>query len=174
MDKTEEIFQQKTNYKDLIFKMWRYKWWFVLTTIVFVGGAYLFNKLSTARYRNQTTLLLKESERNNFLSSQNVMQGFGLFSNNDNIENELGILTSYSLINEVVNKLNMEIAFFKEEYRFGGIIKKDFLLETQEEYLYQPLRISINKSIPQAIDVKIYYTILNENEFMLEAIGKEV
>jgi capsular exopolysaccharide synthesis family protein len=174
VDKTEEIFHQKTNYKDLVFKMWRYKWWFVLTTFVFVAAAYLFNKFSTPIYKNQTTLLLKESERNNFLASQNVMQGFGLFSNNDNIENELGILTSYSLINEVVNQLNLEVSFYHEEYRFGGILKKDFLLETEENYLHQPFHVSIDKSKLQPIDLKIYYTILNKDEFLLEAHGKDV
>jgi capsular exopolysaccharide synthesis family protein len=174
VDKTEEIFQQKTNYKDLIFKMWRYKWWFVLTTLIFVTGAYLFNKFSTPLYKNQTTVLLKESERNSFLASQSVMQGFGLFSNNDNIENEMAIITSYSLVNEVVNQLNMETSFHQEEYRFGGIIQKDILLESQENYLYKPLYVSIDKSKLQPIDTKIYFTILNKDEFILEAHGEDV
>lgn len=174
MSKTEEIFQQKTNYKDLVFKLWRQKVWFIVTVIVFTAAAFLFNKFSTALYKNQTTLLLKESERNNFLSSQNVMQGFGLFSGNDNIENELGIITSYSLVNEVVNSLNLETSFYQEKYRFGGIIKKDFMLESEENYLYKPLIISLDKSKVQAIDVKIYFTILNKNEFTLEMQGDEV
>ena len=174
MDKTEEIFQQKTNYKDLVFKMWRYKWWFVLTTFVFVSTAYLFNKFSTPLFKNQTTLLLKESERNNFLASQNVMQGFGLFSNNDNIENEMAIITSFSLVNEVINQLNMETSFYQEEYIFGGHIKNDILLETRENYLYKPLHISIDKSRLQPIDTKIYFTILSKDEFILEAHGEGV
>jgi tyrosine-protein kinase Etk/Wzc len=172
--KSEEIFQQKTDYKDLIFKIWRFKIWFIASVLIFLAGSYFFNKLSTVVYSNQTTLLLKESERNNFLSSQDVMQGFGLFGSNQNIENELGVLTSYTLINDAVSQLNLETSFYREDYIFGNQLKFNFLKTVEESYNNKILQVSINKSELQPIDLPIYFTILNKDEIKIEAYGKNV
>ena len=134
MKRSEEIFQQKTDYRDLIFKLWRYKFWFVLSLAIFLAAAFLFNKMSTTIFRNHSTLLLKESERNACMSSQDMMQGFGLFASNQNIENELGILTSYTMIYEAVNQLNLDVSFYKEDYMFGGIVKHKFFRQLEEIY----------------------------------------
>jgi capsular exopolysaccharide synthesis family protein len=172
--KSEEIFQQKTDYKELIFKIWRFKGWFILSLFVFLAAAYLFNKLSTVIYSNQTLLLLKESERNNFLTSQDMMQGFGLFGGNHNIENELGVIRSYTLINDAVSQLNLETSFYKEDYLFGDYLKLSFLKTIEETYNEKVFQISINKSELQPIDLPIYFKILSKDEFMLEANGTNV
>lgn len=172
--KSEEIFQQKTDYKELIFKIWRFKGWFILSLFIFLAGAYLFNKLSTVIYSNQTMLLLKESERNNFLTSQDMMQGFGLFGGNHNIENELGVIRSYTLINDAVSQLNLETSFYKEDYLFGDYLKLSFLKTIEETYNEKVFQVSINKSELQPIDLPVYFRILSKDEFMLEASGTDV
>ncbi|MHC1775948.1 MAG: polysaccharide biosynthesis tyrosine autokinase [Lentimicrobium sp.] len=174
MKKSEEIFHQKTDYKDLIFNIWRFKVWFIVSLIFFLFVAYFFNKLSTIVYSNQTTLLLNESERNGFLSSQDMMQGFGLFGSNQNIENELGVLASYTLINDAVSQLNLETSFYKEDYIFGNQLKFNFLRTVEESYNNKILQVSINKSELQPIDLPIYFTILNKDEIKIEAYGKNV
>jgi capsular exopolysaccharide synthesis family protein len=172
--KTEEIFQQKTDYKDLVFKLWRFKHWFVISFVVLISGAYIFNKVTPAIFKNKTTLLLKDTQSNSFLQSGDVMQGFGLFGANQNIENELGVLTSYSMIYDAVNVLNLETSIYSEKYLFGGIIKHKALRSVDEVYLDKPIRISINKSVYQPIDLPIYFTILNDKEFTIEAKGENV
>ena len=174
MKKSEEIFQQKTDYKDLILKLLRYKFWFALSLVAFITVAYIFNKLAPVVYRNQTILLLKENQSNSFLSSGDMMQGFGLFGANQNIENELGVITSYTMIYDAVNKLNLETTIQSEKYLLDNFLKHDFLKSTEEIYLNKPIQISINKSSYQPIDLPIYFTILNNEEIYIEAFGEEV
>lgn len=174
MKKSEEIFQQKTDYKDLIFKLWRYKHWFVISVVAFLIAAYVFNKLTPAIFSNKTTLLLKDSQSNAFLSSGDVMQGFGLFGANQNIENELGVLTSYTMIYDAVSKLNLETSIYTEEYLFGDYLHNNLLKSTREIYQNKPIQISINKSVYQPIDLPIYFTILNNEEVYIEAHGEDV
>ena len=174
MKKSEEIFQQKTDYKDLILKLWRYKGWFALSLFAFITAAYIFNKVTPHIYSNKTILLLKENQSNSFLSSGDVMQGFGLFGANQNIENELGVLTSYTMLLDAVNKLNLETTIRSEKYLFDNFLKYDFLKSTEEIYLSRPIRISINKSSYQPIDLPIYFTILNNEEIYIEAYGEDV
>ena len=144
MKKSEEIFQQKTDYKDLILKLWRYKGWFALSLFAFITAAYIFNKVTPHIYSNKTILLLKENQSNSFLSSGDVMQGFGLFGANQNIENELGVLTSYTMLLDAVNKLNLETTIRSEKYLFDNFLKYDFLKSAEEIYLSKPIQISIN------------------------------
>jgi len=172
--RSEEIFQQKTDYRDLVFKLWRHKFWFALSIAALLAAAFLFNKFSTTIFRNHSTLLLKESERNSFMSSQDIMQGFGLFAGNQNIENELGILTSYTMIYEAVTQLNLDVSFYAERYMFGGVIKHNLFREIEEIYFDKPLQISIDKSSLQPIDLPIYFTILNKEEFSIEADGENI
>ncbi|MBK9356490.1 MAG: polysaccharide biosynthesis tyrosine autokinase [Bacteroidales bacterium] len=172
--KSEEIFQQKTDYKDLIFKLLRQKHWFIISAVVFIGITYIFNKLTVPQYRNQTVLLLKEEEKNSFLTSQDIMQGFGLFGANQNIENELGVLQSFSLINSAITQLNLEVTIFKENYHFGNVLKYDFLKDDKEIYGKPPVQISIDKSNIQPINLPIYFKILNDKEVMIETFGFNV
>ncbi|MGV8964416.1 MAG: polysaccharide biosynthesis tyrosine autokinase [Candidatus Saccharimonadaceae bacterium] len=174
MKKSEEIFQQKTEYKDLVFKVWRFRNWFIASLFLFLIAAYIYNKLSIVQYSNQTTLLLNESQQNSFLTSQNIMQGFGLYGANQNIENEIGILSSYSLINDAISQMNLETSLYEENYIFGETIKNDFLKTVEEIYLNKPLQISIDKSKLQPIDIPIYFKILNKNEVYIEAYGQNV
>ncbi|MCD6659770.1 MAG: polysaccharide biosynthesis tyrosine autokinase [Lentimicrobium sp.] len=174
MKKTEEIFQQKTDYKDLVFKLWRFKHWFVIAVFGLLVAAYIFNKISSPVFKNQTTLLLKESQSNSFLTGQDMMQGFGLFGANQNIENELGVLSSYSMIYDAVNKMNLETSIYKEEFLFGNLIKHKWLRSVEEVYLNKPIQISINKAVYQPIDLPFYFTILNDQEFKIEAKGENV
>jgi len=172
--KSEEIFQEKTDYKELVFKIFRYKYWFVISVVVFVGIAYLFNKMTVTQYSNQTMLLLNQNENNSFMSSPDIMQGFGLFGSNQNIENELGILTSFTLVNDAITQLNLEVSLFREDYIFGNLLKNDFLKSDKEIYGNPPIQVSIDKTSPQPIYLPVSFRILNEKEIMIESIGSNV
>lgn len=174
MKKSNEIFQQKTDYKELFYKLYRHKKWFIISLIIFMSAAFIYNKITTTLYKNQTTLLLQEEEKNNFLTSDNIMQGFGLFSGNQNIENEIGILQSFTLINDAIIQLNLETSIFKEEYIFGNFLDLKFLKKDEEIYRDKPIQIIIDKSSLQPINLPIKFTILDQNKIKIEAFGTEV
>lgn len=174
MKKSTQLIQQKTDYKELFYKLYRYKNWFILSFLIFVIAAFLFNKITNTIYKNQTTLLLQEEEKNNFMTGENIMQGFGLFAGNQNIENEIGILQSFTLINDAIVQLNLESSIFKEEYIFGDALDMDFLKSDKDIYKESPVRISLDKSSLQPIDLPIYFKILDNKKVKIEAHGVEV
>lgn len=174
MKNSSEILQQKTDYKELFYKLYRHKRWFILSVIVFLLAAFIFNKVTKDTYSNTTTLLLQEQEKNNFLTSDNIMQGFGLFGGNQNIENEIGILQSFTLINDAITQLNLETTYYQEDYIFGNLMPFNFLKEDNEIYKDNPIKISIDKSSLQPIDLKIYFKILDSKKVKIEAYGTEI
>jgi len=167
--RSSEIIQQKTDYKELFYRLYRHKKWFVISLVVLIGSAFIFNKLTMNTYKNQTTLLLQEDENKNFMAGDNIMQGFGLFNGNQNIENEIGILESFTLINDAILQLNLEATQYKEESMLWDLIN-----QKTEIYKDSPIRISIDKSSLQPIDLPIYFRIIDKNKIKIEAYGTDV
>jgi len=172
--KSSEILQQKTDYKELFYKLYRHKKWFILSFIILIISAFIYNKVTKTIYRNQTMLLLNDEENNKFMTGDNIMQGFGLFAPNQNIENEIGILQSFTLINDAIVQLNLEATVYKDEYYFGNNLKMDFLKTKTEIYKESPIQVIIDKSSLQPIELPIHFTILDNKKYRIEAKGTDV
>ena len=114
MVSSEEIFHQKTNYKKIILRFLRYKYYFVFAVVVAVSIAFILNKSATRKYSNKTTILINDEQRNSFLSSDDILQS-GLFTGIDNVEDELALLASYPMIDRAVQEMNLEVSYFFSE-----------------------------------------------------------
>jgi tyrosine-protein kinase Etk/Wzc len=77
-------------------------YWFVAALFISISIAYGINRWSEDIYTVSSTLLIK-ADQNAGLS--NIFQGSGGFNNMQNINNEIGILKSYNLNYQVMQKL---------------------------------------------------------------------
>jgi capsular exopolysaccharide synthesis family protein len=172
VDPSEEIFQQKTDFKEILFKVFRYKHYFVITIAFAFVAAYLFNKYSERKYYNRTSLLIKEEGRASFMGSGDMMQGFDLFGGVTNVENELSILKSFSVVNEAVEALNMEVSYYTEEPLFP----LEFLPFKSVDELYQnsPVQVIMDQTHPQAVGIHFYIDVINDSTFRISAEGMDV
>ena len=91
----------------------------ILSIIISLSIAYLVNRYATPRYALKATLLIKDKSRGAFDGAESFLQGSSLLMQSKNIENEIGILKSRSLIEETLRKLN-----FRVSYNVEGNIKK--------------------------------------------------
>ena len=66
---SEEIFQQKTDFKEIIFKILTYKYYFIGMIFAVLIIAFLVNKYSDRKYSNATTLLIRQENQNSFMGS---------------------------------------------------------------------------------------------------------
>ena len=172
MEASEEIFQQKTDFKEIIIKILRYKYYFVFTVVIALAIAFVFNKYSDRKYANNTSLLISEEQRNSFMSSNDVMQGFGLFAGIENVENELAILRSFSVINQTIQELNLEVTYMSEKKLFPF----DFLpFKTYTDLYYNsPIHVILDQTHIQPVSLRFYIDVLNDSTFRLRTSGEEV
>ena len=172
MPNSEEIFEQKTDFKDVIVRILHYKHYFVFTIILALGIAFVINKYSDERYSNVTTLLISEESNNSFLSGDDVMKGFGLFSGTGDVENELSIIKSFGLISQAIDELSLEVTYVSEE----NLFPLDFLpfKSYQELYKNSPIHVILDQTHLQPVDFRYYITVLNDSTFKLRAEGEEV
>ncbi len=175
MKSNEDIFQSTTNYKALIYKFLDNKGYIFTSVLIFLIAAFLFNKFSPSTYKNKTSLLINEQTENPLLSSDEMLRGLNSLKNNKNIENEIGSLKSFNLINQTLMDLGLEISYFSEENAFFGNTSQGSFLNTSKEFYKEaPYQVLMDKSQTQPLYMKFYVTFMPDNKFRLQAEGKDV
>ncbi|MBP5612645.1 MAG: hypothetical protein J6X35_00650, partial [Bacteroidales bacterium] len=98
------------NFKDLIYTFLGHWRWFVLSLFVCLAVALLVSKSAVKYYSRSTTIMLKDkksSSASDLLVSNNLLN----INGSSAVENELQILKSRTLMMQVVERLNLEVAY---------------------------------------------------------------
>ena len=122
-----------------------YNWyWFVLCGIIAIAGAWTHLHYTPTIYKIEGTLLIREGEKSG-LSQEVLIEELG-YKESTNLNNELQILKSRSMMRKVIDALGMNIAYFVE----GRVL-------TTESYRDKPVVINyvdpIEKAYGQALNI---------------------
>jgi len=117
----------------------------------------------------------QEDESRGLNSANDMFQSFGLFSVKGNIENELEMIKSFSLLKKVVDASDLKVSYFA----YNQTPLSDFLANTPfvryyELYNLSPVTVVFDASVPQAVEMKFFITFLNQTEFLLEGDGTDI
>ncbi len=100
------------NLRDQVFRYLKKWYWFVFCTLIFGILAFLYIRYTIPQYNVSGTILVSQEESVSG-SELSAFKDLGLLDNTQNkIENEIQILRSRTLINNVVNKLKLNIQYF--------------------------------------------------------------
>lgn len=140
-----------------------WKYWYLYITLPIVGAviAFLILRYEVPIFRVQTKLLLKSEATNSEINEKAIFQGMDIPVISKNLENEMQILRSGSLMERVIDSLNLDQKF----YQVGRV-------QNTEIYGSTPLRIDtlhINKNFneltfylrPLSSDVFLFGTDLD-------------
>ena len=155
-----------TNNKQLILSVLSIKYYYIACIILFISAAYLYNKYAHKEYESIATISPIHNETSSLLSSNELFRGLQSFQTNNNIENEINNLKSFTLISSSISRMNLEIGYFSE--------KNKLFKETTELYKRSPITVSIDKSHIQPVNCKFYVRKLDENSFRLTSSCKEI
>ena len=132
------------NLKELVLKYLKHWYWFVLCFLVFTVFAYVSLRYSTPLYDVSSTIVISQ-EDNLSDAGLSVFKDLGLEQTQDQIENEIQILKSKTLINHVITKLKLNVQYFYEgrvldieEYE-KPIVTIDFLVA--DSILYEKIGV---------------------------------
>lgn len=128
--------ENKINLKEELFKylsQWR---WFVLSIFLTLICAVLYLKFTAKSYNVSAKVLIKDEKSNDIATQLSAFSEMGLLGNSkNNIENEVEILKSRTLISTTLDSLNMNIQYVDK----SEIVPKDL-------YKKSPIRIIWNNS----------------------------
>lgn len=121
LEETEEI-----SPADLLYKFLPYWPFFVLLLVISMAVAWAYLRYKIPIYQTTATLLIKDDKKGGTVN--NPLEAFDLFGSQKNVENEIEVLQSKTLMQEVVKNLHLYAPVFIE----GRILN-------QSAYLSSPI-----------------------------------
>ena len=145
--------QKSFDIKNYLLKLIVYWYLFVISITIAFSINYYNNRFAISQYISNSTIILKDELQ----TTQKVIGGLNLFDNRNNLENEIGILKSYSLTKKALEELDFEISYFKHEKYRSDV----------DLYKSSPFVVQLDSSKQQANYYKCYITILSETKYKL-------
>ena len=113
MKDEQDLFTSNLDYKKIFHRFFTFRRTYILLIVVFLIATFLINRFSTVKYKNFTTLYLtKRINPISMGSADDLFQSFGIFKTTENIDNELEILKSFSLLKRVINETDLKVSYF--------------------------------------------------------------
>jgi capsular exopolysaccharide synthesis family protein len=104
--------------------------WFVLAVCLCITIAYVYLRYTTPQYQASTTILVKDEKKGGMLSELSAFSDLGLGSGlKSNVDNEIEILKSRTLVERTVKKLALNIVMVQK----GNVISSELYKNTPIE-----------------------------------------
>jgi len=84
--------------------------WFLISIIISVSIAQLYLRYTTPIYSISGEIVINDSRTTS--SPDHILEGLGLSSGSNNIENEIRAIRSRTLMMEVVKQLNLNVRYY--------------------------------------------------------------
>ena len=136
---------------------------FIISICSFVLMALLYILFATPIYEASTSVLIDSSGRNRVLGeSEYVEGGVSLIEIEKNLFNEVGIIKSFSLIEQTVKDLNLNVSYYT-----NGIFSE------KEHYGYFPFEVMLTRDKAQLYDMPFEIQLMAGNRYKLSIEGKD-
>ncbi len=159
---SEKSKKDNVDYLKLFFLMLSNWYWFVLAVTLALAIAWLYNKYTVPKWRVSAAVLIEENRQAQSLIGQDeLLRGFGLRPGIQNLDNQLLILSSKSIIDQTLGELPFNIEYYHRRIRNKVAL-----------YPKSPIIIYTENSsrIPQDVEFKL--KLEDEYTFKLTAKSK--
>jgi tyrosine-protein kinase Etk/Wzc len=150
------------NLRKLFLLMSSHRYYFIIALIVALAYAFLYNTFTIPTYRVSATLLIDEGKKGAAIGNDQLLKGFGLTAGMNNLDNQIMVLSSRTLIGRTLDDLPFNIEYYQR-----GLFNKIAL------YPDNPIKIvpETANSLPRDIEFTVKY--IGNNVFRLDAGSKD-
>lgn len=141
------------NLKRILSRVIRFWYLILMSVLVFLTAAFVVNRYSTRIYPIKASIIIKENEEN---ASAKFLYNNELVNPYRNHLNEIYIMKSYPLLQEVLESLNFTVSYYRE----GDIKTTEFY---DPDF---PIKIELLNS-PRGITTSLYLTINSEHDYTI-------
>ncbi len=160
----EQLLAEETlDFKKYVNLVLRYWYWFVISMVVCLGFAFLLTRSTHNVYQVDSTILIRDDKNRSNTGAEALLSELSLVNNTKSIQNEIGIIKSYTIAFNTIKELEN----FHTTYKlFGtGNFRQNLI------YSNLPFRIAYDTTYanPTGVDIVIKFT--NENSFIANVNG---
>ncbi|HEU4788929.1 MAG TPA: polysaccharide biosynthesis tyrosine autokinase [Flavobacterium sp.] len=155
-----EEFKNDYRFKSFLEKYILHWRWFAISACISFFLAFLYLRYATPEYKAITTVLVKDEKKGEMLSEMSAFADLGLGGGlKRNVDNEIEILKSRTLVERVIKKLNLNVFFLVE----GRIIDGEIYEKTPIEVYFVDKTNEFYKN-----KIKLKFIELTPHTFSLE------
>lgn len=162
-ERQREADDEKIDIQEVLFKYIIHWPWFVGAVLVCLIGAWIYLRMATPVYNISATVLIKDDKKGGNTGGMAGLEELGLsglVSSSQNIDNELEVLRSKTLVKEVVNQLNLYVSYTDEDefpsknmYKTSPILVS--LTPQEAERLSDPMVVEMSLYPQGSLDVGV-------------------
>ena len=152
IDKKDE---ETIDIKSLILRFTSYWYYFILSIVIFLFMAFLYNRYTRPIYSVSSTIEIRD-DSNSQLGVENIIEGMEMFSVKTNLENEKAVLKSFSLAERTIKELGIGVSYFLH----GRV-------QTVNLYKRSPFIVKFDSTHLQLAGVDFFITPIDENSFQI-------
>ncbi|MFH1004422.1 MAG: polysaccharide biosynthesis tyrosine autokinase [Bacteroidota bacterium] len=142
-----------------------FRWeWFLVGLILALSSAFVYLRYTVPLYEVSATILIKDDSKGTIISEQSAFKDLKILDSKDNLENEIEILKSRSLMTRVAKELHLNIQYTNDE---GPI--------PIEEYSNPPINITFLNGDSSIYDINTFFTIsvISKTKYKLTDANKK-
>lgn len=139
--------------------------WFVFSVIIALLFAFMYLRYAQPQYKSVATILVKDDRKGNLQSELTAFNELGLMNVKNNVDNEIEIIKSRSVIESAVKALNFNVSFFTEGrvktielYQDSPILVSFF--DIQDQFYKKGQSFLVNYKTENTFDLKSADNIL--------------
>ena len=129
---SEHIEQEEFSIAEIFFHYLRYWKFFILSVLICLGAAVVYLLYTTPEYKVSSIVLINDDKKGQTMDVVAAFNDLGIVGPKSNLDNEMQILSSKTLMKSVADSLRINVSYFKK-----GVIKK------KEIYKKTPVFVSI-------------------------------
>ncbi|MCU4177175.1 polysaccharide biosynthesis tyrosine autokinase [Carboxylicivirga sp. N1Y90] len=140
--------------KRFLHDLLRYWWIFAITLPISILSVYMMHRYIVPVYGASISLLLEE--RGEKGTQTNMMEGFGLTPGQQNVENQMAILTSWDIVQRTIDQLDFHVSYF-----ISGHLKETEIYDNPSYW------VEFDSIHPQLLNTPINITYISKDEYKL-------
>jgi capsular exopolysaccharide synthesis family protein len=165
-----EIEQEEFSIVDIIFHYLRYWKFFIISVVICLAAAYAYLLYTTPEYKVLSRIIVNDDKKGKTPDMSSAFSDLGVITPMSNLDNELEIFRSQTLMQSVVDSLRLKMSYFKR-----GKIKDEEIYKATPVYLSIPAILKVGKITVDLVENNIVSVRSSEEGFDQKmAIGKEL
>ena len=162
-NEAKESKEENIDVKELLFKYLIHWPWFVGAVVACLIAAWVYLHMSTPVYNISATVLIKDDKKGGSAGMLSGLESLGLdgmVSSSQNIDNEIEVLRSKTIVKEVVEDLGLYISYTdKDEFPSRNMYKTSpvqvSLTPQEADLLEKPMTVEMTLQPQGSIDVNV-------------------
>ncbi len=153
--------EETLDIKQLLYRVIANWYWYAISVFIALFVAYLVNRYSQQIYSVTSSVIVRDDDQSKaYVGAEQLIQSLRLVKNTKSVQNEIGILQSYSLARQTIDELDDFNATYVAVGRRG----------IKESKLYKrcPFKVLTDSGATNLLNYPVFVTILDSLSYRLE------